>query len=170
MIARPPQSAAALAYGHEDDVAAGAPMTVGEGDQVVMAKFGTITRVIGPGSYQVPAEFAGAGVEAWFITSRPMVDVKFGSPINAGSVKAVFGTCTLRVVSAEALASNLLGQHPDVAEGIAKAATGKLVKAVREAAMKGADPAAAQEACLAAAAKVADSLGIAVEISAVTVT
>lgn len=144
-------------------------MTVAADDIVVMAQFGSITRVIGPGSYQVPAEFAGAGVEAWFISTRPRSGIKFGGPIKLGGVKAIFGACSLRVVSAEAFAKNLVGQRPGVMEGVEKAATMKLVIAAKDAAASG-GPAAIPNACQNMAAQLAKTMGLEVVIADLNVT
>ncbi len=169
MITRPPQFASALAYGFEGSIDAGASMTVAAGDIVVLAQFGSITRVIGPGSYQVPAEFAGAGVEAWFISTRPRADIKFGGPINLGGVKAIFGTCSLRVVSAETFAKNLVGQRPGVMEGVEKAAAMKLVVAAKDAAASGGST-AVPNACQNMATELQKIMGLEIVITDLNVT
>ena len=102
---------------------------------------------------------------------RPIVDIKFGGPLNVGGVQAVFGTCTLQVVAPDRLVSNLVGQGPGAAEGIVTVATAKLVEGAKAAAIKGAiDPGAVRDACMRAAEPLRDMMGIAVlEISALTV-
>ena len=93
-------------------VATGSSLVVGQDDTAIFARFGQILRVVDPGTYQVAPEFAGDGIEVYFVSGRPNMGVKFGGnlgPVPGSSVKTVFGECAYQVANPEQLVRTLLG-------------------------------------------------------------
>lgn len=75
-------------------VTAGDTLEVAAGDVAIFAHQGQLVRVLQPGSYQVPAEFAGA-MEVFFVRTRATEGEKFGGRLPSGlPVRTAFGTCT----------------------------------------------------------------------------
>jgi membrane protease subunit (stomatin/prohibitin family) len=111
-IARNPAQASAVIAKHDGPVMPGTPLVVAADETAVFARAGQIIRLVEGGSYQVPPEFAGDGVEVLFVRTRPITGVKFGGPLPpmAGSTaRAVFGTFSYRVTSPAALIQSLVG-------------------------------------------------------------
>ena len=76
-------------------VAAGDSIEVAAGDVAIFALQGQPVRVLQPGSYQVPAEFAGPAMEVFFVRTRATEGEKFGGRLPAGlPVRTAFGTCS----------------------------------------------------------------------------
>lgn len=92
----------------------GDTVQVGAAETAVLSESGKPERVLGPGSYTVPEEFAGPYKVLDFVTTRPFRDMRFGGrlgpvPLASGPVSQAFGTFTIRVVSAERVVVNFGG-------------------------------------------------------------
>ncbi len=73
-------------------VSAGDTLEVSPHDVAIFARQGQFVRVLQPGSYQVPAEFAAPDMEVFFVMTRPLHDEKFGGNLPGGlPVRAAFG-------------------------------------------------------------------------------
>jgi membrane protease subunit (stomatin/prohibitin family) len=111
-VARAPEQAAQVVAPFGRAVPPGAPLTVSPGESALFARNGQIVRVIEAGSYQVPAEYAGDGVEVCFVRTSPVTGAKFGGPtgpIPGTTARNVFGTFSYRVASPATLVQSLLG-------------------------------------------------------------
>jgi hypothetical protein len=120
-------------------VSAGDTLEVGEQDVAIFSRQGQLVRVLQPGSYQVPAEFAGPDMEVFFVTTRQHHDEKFGGQLPAGlPVRTAFGKCSWVIRDPERAALAV----GDDAAGLGRFVTRQVQKAVQlhgaKAAMKGA--------------------------------
>lgn len=119
---------------HPGPVAAGAPLTVGADDRAFVVRNGRLERVLAPGSYEVPPEFAGPGVEIHFVSVAWRRDVKFGGPLPAGlPARMVYGTFAYHAADPERLLVATMMTPPDdfdrfVATRIQKAAADLIAK------------------------------------------
>jgi hypothetical protein len=119
----------------EGAVVAGSPLIIGPDDVVVLVRDGAAIRVIGPGQYQVPAEFAGPAILAYFVRTSPC-PVKFGGPVSTpGGRRAVFGEATLQVTDPASAATQLGDQPTSASSWLAP----RLVRAAGNALERGTD-------------------------------
>jgi hypothetical protein len=110
-IVRPSEHQFTMGAQFRGPVEAGATLTVAQGDACVFARHGAPLRVLHVGGYQVPAEFAGPDVEAWFISMRPNMGVRFAGvfgsiPTPEGPLTRVLGQYMLRVMEPTAFYSS----------------------------------------------------------------
>jgi hypothetical protein len=108
-IARPPGSEESLVQQFDGAVMPGSPLVVEDVETSVFVRDGQPIRVIGPGRYQVPPEFAGPGVSVYFVRTASLA-VKFGGPIppaRPGGPRAVFGEVNVCATDPCAVATQL---------------------------------------------------------------
>ena len=108
-IARPPGDAS-LVSPFDGAVTAGAPLVIESHEASVFVRDGTPIRVIGPGRYEVPAEFAGPSIRVFFVQTTPF-PMKFGGriPATPGGPRMVFGDATAQVTDPAAVVTQLAG-------------------------------------------------------------
>lgn len=124
-------SGGAIAH-HPGPVAAGDTLVVQPQDVAIFARHGALVRVLQPGQYAVPAEFAG-DFEVYFVSTGPIVGVKLGGQIGLPNVRVAFGTLTWQIVDAEKAVKTVLGQDP---EELGRHVTRMAMKEIKMLAMK----------------------------------
>jgi len=113
-IARP-QGDETLVAAHHGPARAGDTLVVASEDRCVFFRGGAALRVLEPGSYAVPAEFAGDDVRAYFIRQVPVPGQRFGGMLGVapnGEMPKAWGEYTLRVTDPVRLTTQLVG-HAD---------------------------------------------------------
>lgn len=123
MLNRPNQEAVAH---HPGPVTAGDTLVVDASDVAVFTRHGQLVRVLQPGQYTVPAEFAG-DFEIYFVRTVSNVGEKLGGNLGLPNVRVAFGTFTWRITDPERVVTSLLGQDPSgLARFVAQRAFGEL--------------------------------------------
>jgi hypothetical protein len=109
VIERPKDKVGALLAKCSVPVTAGAELVVADGESAVFARGAQSIRVIGPGRYPVPAEFAGDRIVAFFVSTAP-VTVRYG---GRGATGQVFGEASVQASNPCALVE----QYPVFGDG-----------------------------------------------------
>ncbi len=108
-------------------VNAGDTLQVEHDDVAIFSRQGKLVRVLQPGTYQVPPEFAAPDMEVFFVSTRTNHGEKFGGQLGAGlPVRAAFGELAWKIADPErAVVSGVSGKE------LGRFVAARVVKAVQ---------------------------------------
>jgi len=135
----------------------GESLVVSEGSTAVLMEHGRPRRILPPGRYTVPADFAGLDVEVFFVDTRSRRGLRFGGRVGPiavpeGTLSSVFGELGFRVQSPERLVVGMAAMGPGVhSDEVLAWIKAKVLRALDAAlaAERGADPAERVDAAVA---------------------